>query len=135
MTWVRPKTSCASSISVDSPRRMGNSSYALPMALRNRQLQRLRRHRVPAWWRDAKLGIFVHWTIASVPAFAPVDIDIGELVQSGRRDALAFSPYAEWYENSLKFPDSPAARHHREVFGNRPYTDFATEWEAALDQW
>jgi len=105
------------------------------MALRNPQLQRLRRHRVPAWWRDAKLGIFVHWTIASIPAFAPVDVDIGELVQSGTRDALKFCPYAEWYENSLRFPDSPAARHHRDVYGNRPYTDFAEEWEAALDQW
>jgi alpha-L-fucosidase len=105
------------------------------MALRNPELRRLRRHRVPAWWRDAKLGIFVHWTIASVPAFAPVDVDIGELVQSGRRDALAFSPYAEWYENSLHFPDSPAARHHREVYGGRPYTDFAAEWEAGLERW
>ena len=91
------------------------------MPLRNPQLKALRGHRVPAWWSDAKLGIFVHWTPASVPAFAPVDVDIGKLVQSGRRDALAFSPYAEWYENSLRFPDSPVARHHREVYGNRPY--------------
>ena len=77
------------------------------MALRNPQLASLRGHRVPAWWLDAKLGIFVHWTPASVPAFAPVDVDIAELVQSGRPDALAYSPYAEWYENSLRFPDSP----------------------------
>ncbi len=105
------------------------------MALRNPQLKRLRRHRVPAWWSDAKLGIFVHWTPASVPAFAPVDVDIGELVQAGRRDALAFCPYAEWYENSLRFPESPVARHHREVYGNRPYTEFAREWEAGLEQW
>jgi alpha-L-fucosidase len=105
------------------------------MTLRNPQLKALRGHRVPAWWLDAKLGIFVHWTPASVPAFAPVDVDIGELVQSGRRDALAFSPYAEWYENSLRFPDSPVARHHREVYGNRPYGQFAADWEAALDQW
>jgi alpha-L-fucosidase len=105
------------------------------MALRNPQLRRLREHRVPAWWLDAKLGIFVHWTPASVPAFAPVDADIANLVQSGRRDALAFSPYAEWYENSLRFPDSPVARHHREVYGDRPYAAFAGDWEAALEQW
>ena len=105
------------------------------MALRNPQLKALRSHRVPAWWLDAKLGIFVHWTPASVPAFAPVDVDIGKLVQSGRRDALAFSPYAEWYENSLRFPDSPVARHHREVYGDRPYAEFAAEWEAGLEQW
>ena len=105
------------------------------MPLRNAQLQRLRRRRVPAWWSDAKLGIFVHWTPASVPAFAPVDVDIGELLQSGHRDALASSPYAEWYENSLRFPDSPVARHHRHVYGDRPYQQFAADWEAGLDQW
>jgi alpha-L-fucosidase len=105
------------------------------MALRNAELQRLHRHRVPAWWLDAKLGIFVHWTIASIPAFAPVDVDIGALVQSGHHDALKYCPYAEWYENSLRFPDSPASLHHREVYGNRPYRDFAAEWESALDQW
>ncbi|HTD49948.1 MAG TPA: alpha-L-fucosidase [Acidimicrobiia bacterium] len=105
------------------------------MSLRNPRLQRLRAHRVPAWWLDAKLGIFVHWTPASVPAFAPVDVDIGTLVQSGRRDALACCPYAEWYENSLRFPQSPVARHHREVYGVRPYTEFARDWEAALEQW
>jgi alpha-L-fucosidase len=90
---------------------------------------------VPAWWRDAKLGIFVHWTPASVPAFAPVDADMGELM--GRRDpqAMAWSPYVEWYENSLRFPDSPAARHHRDVHADRDYSEFAGEWEAALADW
>ena len=37
------------------------------------ELKALRRHRVPTWWSDAKLGIFVHWTPASVAGFAPVD--------------------------------------------------------------
>jgi alpha-L-fucosidase len=101
----------------------------------DRALERLRRHRVPAWWLHAKLGIFVHWTPASVPAFAPVDVDIGELVQSGRRDALAHVPYTEWYGNSLLFPDSPVARHHRDVYGDRTYESFAAEWEAGLAQW
>jgi alpha-L-fucosidase len=105
------------------------------VALRNSRLKALRAHRVPAWWLDAKLGIFVHWTPASVPAFAPVDVDIGELVKSGQRDALAFCPYAEWYQNSLGFPDSPASRHHREVWNNRPYERFADDWAAGLDQW
>ncbi|HEY5335282.1 MAG TPA: alpha-L-fucosidase [Mycobacteriales bacterium] len=95
----------------------------------------IKRHQVPAWWSDAKLGIFVHWTPASVPAFAPVDAEIGELL--ARRDprALAWSPYSEWYENSLRFPDSPAARHHREVYGDRPFASFAADWEAALEGW
>ena len=105
------------------------------MVLRNPRLKALRAHRVPTWWSDAKLGIFVHWTPASVPAFAPVDVDIGDLVRSGRRDALAFSPYAEWYENSLKFPDSPASQHHRDAWSNRPYEQFADDWVAGLEQW
>jgi len=25
----------------------------------------------PAWWSDAKFGIFIHWGVYSVPAFAP----------------------------------------------------------------
>ncbi len=90
---------------------------------------------MPAWWLDAKLGIFVHWTPASVPGFAPVDVEIGDLLKSGRRDAFARSPYAEWYENSLRFADSPVARHHREVWGNRPYEQFADDWVAGLAQW
>jgi alpha-L-fucosidase len=27
---------------------------------------------LPTWYDDAKFGIFVHWTAAAVPAFAPV---------------------------------------------------------------
>lgn len=98
-------------------------------------LKQLRRHEVPAWWRDAKLGIFVHWTPASVPAFAPTEDDVTAMLQSGDRRAMGWSPYTEWYENSLRFPDSPVARHHREVYGGRPYREFAQEWEAGLEQW
>ena len=95
------------------------------MASARPTLARLRARRAPAWWQDAKLGIFVHWTPASVPAFAPVLGDYDELLASGRPDAFQYSPYVEWYENSLRFPDSPAARHHREVWGDRPYRSFA----------
>ena len=30
----------------------------------------LEKHQTPQWFRDAKLGIFIHWGIYSVPAFA-----------------------------------------------------------------
>lgn len=105
------------------------------MAFRNSTLERLRRHRVPAWWQDAKLGIFVHWTMASVPAFAPVGTDFSSLLRSDRRDAYSYSPYVEWYQNSLRFPDSPVARHHLETYGERPYESFRDDWEAGLEQW
>jgi len=99
------------------------------------RLNALRGRAVPEWWRDAKLGIFVHWTPASVPGFAPVDAEIGELLQSHEPDALQRSSYAEWYENSLRFPDSPVSRHHQETYGGRPYTEFARDWEAGLEHW
>ncbi|MFN8037641.1 MAG: alpha-L-fucosidase [Acidimicrobiales bacterium] len=105
------------------------------MSSARRQLRQLRRHVVPAWWRDAKLGIFVHWTPASVPAFAPTDVEIGDLLTSDDPAALSRAPYSEWYENSLRFPDSPVARHHAATYGDRPYTAFAADWEAGLDDW
>lgn len=105
------------------------------MAFPNSALKRLRRRRVPAWWQDAKLGIFVHWTIASVPAFAPVGKDFSSLLKSGRRDAYSLSPYVEWYENSLRFPESPVAQHHRETHSGRSYQSFRAEWEAGLEEW
>ena len=80
---------------------------------------------MPAWWRDSKLGIFVHWTPASVPAFAPTDAEIGELLASDDPHALARVPSTEWYENSLRFPGSPVARHHAATYGSRPYAAFA----------
>ncbi len=43
----------------------------------------------PAWWRDAKFGIFIHWGVYSVPAFASK----GE--------------YAEWYWERIGKPGNP----------------------------
>ena len=107
----------------------------MTMARRDPRLQALRRHRVPAWWRDAKLGIFVHWTPASVPAFAPVDVDIGDLVQSDRADALADLPYAEWYENSLRFPTARSPATIARSTATAPTRPFADDWEAGLAHW
>ncbi len=95
----------------------------------------VRDHRAPEWWVDAKLGIFVHWVPASVPGFAPTTAEIGELLESRDPEALAHSPYTEWYENSLRFPDSPASRHHAETYGDRSYRSFGPEWEDALTGW
>lgn len=90
---------------------------------------------VPAWWRDAKLGIFIHWTPASVPGFAPTGRDVGSLLASPDRNAIAEMPYSEWYENSLRFPGSSVARHHADRYGNRSYADFADDYRAGLATW
>ena len=40
-------------------------------------------HQVPEWFHDAKLGIFVHWGLYSVPAFAPNAGELSEILASG----------------------------------------------------
>lgn len=32
----------------------------------------LTKHKAPAWFNNAKLGIFIHWGVYSVPAWAPL---------------------------------------------------------------
>ena len=98
-------------------------------------LASVRRHPVPAWYHDAKLGIFIHWSVSSVPGFATREHDITELMRERPGEMNALTPYTEWYENAIKFPDSPAARHHREVHGGRPYADFREAFEKGLAQW
>ncbi len=105
------------------------------MATRDPILKALQRRRVPTWWQDAKLGIFIHWTMASIPAFAPVGTEFSTLLKSELRSAYSLSPYVEWYQNSLRFPDSPVARHHREHYGNQPYEAFREPFEAGFASW
>ena len=88
----------------------------------------------PAWFSDAKFGIFIHWGTYSVPAYAPV--------QPGK---LA---YAEWYWNALTNGRSnPKAdelqkgtwEFHQKVYGaDFPYQNFAPQFKAELfdpDHW
>jgi alpha-L-fucosidase len=95
----------------------------------------LRRHRVPTWFADAKLGIFVHWGLSCVPAFAPAVGPIDELLRTRYHELLALSPYAEWYENALRIPGSATARHHAAVHGDAPYERFREPFEAMLASW
>lgn len=78
----------------------------------------------PDWFTDAKLGVFVHWGPYSVPAWAE---PVGELGTIGE-GWYAHNPYAEWYANTIRIPGSPAAAHHREVYGDAPYDDFLDQW-------
>ncbi len=91
----------------------------------------LRAHAVPEWYEDAKLGIFIHWSVSSVPAFAPRSTLEDVLVGEGQ----GASPYAEWYWNSLKIEGSAVQKHHREVYGDLPYEHFADGFRKGLEQW
>lgn len=82
---------------------------------------------VPAWFRGAGLGIFVHWGAYSVPAWAE---PIGELGTIEPARWYAHNPYAEWYANTIRIEGSPARRHHEQTYGGAPYDDFLDRWTA-----
>ncbi len=96
-------------------------------------LESLKRHAPPAWYDAAKLGIFVHWTPASVIGFAPREREINELLVERYDDMQVEVPYTEWYENSLRFPESSVAKYHRAHFGAKPMHAFAADFARAVD--
>lgn len=96
------------------------------------------RRQLPSWYREAGLGIFIHWGPFAVPAYAPVlepGQSLPELLHADPRHMGERMPYSEWYRNSLAIPGSPAARHHRATYGDAPYEDFQATFEAGLDDW
>lgn len=90
-------------------------------------------HRVPVWYDDAKLGVFLHWGLYSVPGWAPRVPDIQELlVKSGPKRMLRENPYAEWYLNSMQLKGSPTQLHHAEIYGDDyPYDNFVKTFNDA----
>jgi alpha-L-fucosidase len=94
----------------------------------------LRRHAAPPWFDDAKLGIFIHWGLFSVPGWAPVQADPAVHADAGAM-ARGENAYAEWYENSLRIPGSPTAEHHAATYGDAPYADFRDTFESMLETW
>ena len=93
----------------------------------------VRTHQVPVWYDDAKLGIFIHWGLYSVPGWAPRVPDIQQLlVKDGPKRMLRENPYAEWYRNTMQIQGSPTARHHAQVYGeDYPYDNFVRTFDAA----
>ncbi len=85
------------------------------------------RRPTPSWWGEAKLGIFIHWGPYSVPAWAEPSGALGEVAE---QDWFRHNAYAEWYGNTIRIPGSPAAQHHREIYGDAPYDDFLDAWTA-----
>jgi alpha-L-fucosidase len=70
----------------------------------------LQDYEAPAWYRDAKFGIFIHWGAYSVPAFG-----------------------SEWYPRMMYVKGSPEYRHHIETFGTQDkfgYKDFIPMFKA-----
>lgn len=84
---------------------------------------------VPEWYRDAKLGFFVHWGLYSVPAWA---VQHGEGVNIPAEDAYAWHQYAEWYGNTVRIAGSPTWERHQRLYGaGTSYEDLADLWDAS----
>ena len=75
----------------------------------------------PAWFDEAKFGIFIHWGVYSVPAWAPK------------------GQYSEWYWQRMQNKDHPIWKFHVQTYGEDfKYQDFAPMFKAELfdpDQW
>lgn len=72
---------------------------------------------VPAWYLDAKFGIFIHWGVYAVPAWG------------------APKTYSEWYWNNMsdKKAGNPWWEFHKKQYGeNFAYQDFAPMFKAEL---
>ena len=94
------------------------------------------KHEVPEWFHDAKLGIFIHWGLFSVPAFAETGLDLNESEKRGVEEHFKNNPYAEWYLNTLRIPGSPTQKYHRETYGEDfSYDDFVPLFNEELKKW
>jgi alpha-L-fucosidase len=80
-------------------------------------LESLATHPVPRWWKDSKFGIFIHWGVYSVPAYAP--------------PGQPFVGYAEWYWFYQQLAGTPTYQHHLDTYGpDVVYDDFIIQWKA-----
>lgn len=93
----------------------------------------LQTHTAPEWYRDAKFGIFIHWGLYSVPAYAPPS---GKLHEVPWDQWFKDNAYAEWYMNTLKIDGSPTQQHHYKTYGkNFDYMDFVPQFNEAVAKW
>jgi len=85
----------------------------------------------PVWFAKPQFGIFIHWSLSSIPAFAPMGKSIHDLMFDDFDNATILSPYAEWYENAMRVPGSPTADFHQQHYGDAPYSNFQKPFEEA----
>jgi len=81
----------------------------------------LRSRPYPQWFKDAKLGIFIHWGVYSVPSYGGPE------------------SYAEWYLRGLQAGAQNRIDFMKKYYGEDfTYEDFAPLWKAELfdaDEW
>jgi alpha-L-fucosidase len=117
------------------------TAYALTCAFSSAQspvqyqpsIQSLDTHPLPQWYAGAKLGIFIHYGLYSVPGWAPLSHPEHDFRNT---DYIRNNPYAEWYLNVMRIPGSPTQVYHREHFGaDFNYYDFAPIFNRESQKW
>jgi alpha-L-fucosidase len=92
----------------------------------------LDQHPLPEWYAGAKLGIFIHWGLYSVPGWAPLTHPNHDFASN---DYIKYDPYAEWYLNTMRVPGSPTQAYQHEHYGEAGYYDFAPEFDRESKKW
>jgi alpha-L-fucosidase len=96
-------------------------------------IESLDQHALPQWYADAKLGIFIHWGLYSVPGWAPL---IHPEHDFSSQDYITSNPYAEWYLNTMRLEGSPTQKYHREHYGAAyDYYNFAPVFNREIQKW
>jgi len=107
------------------------STYAQAPKHYEATIESLNQHPLPQWFDDAKLGIFIHWGLYSVPGWAPL-----EKVDFTKPDFLKFNPYAEWYYNTVRIDGSPTQAYNREHYGaDHDYYSFTETFNSESKRW
>jgi alpha-L-fucosidase len=93
---------------------------------------------LPQWFDDAKFGIAICWSAATIASYAPVPEDrIWPPPGTWWDDPEAVKrlPYAEEYQDSMAFSDTASSRYHRDHFGDLPYNAFPAMWQRLHTRW
>ena len=83
-------------------------------------IDKLKKRPYPKWFKDAKLGIFIHWGLYSVPSY-------------GGKES-----YGEWFLRGLQVKDSIRINLMKRTFGTDSYKDLTPFFKAELfnpDSW
>ena len=110
-----------------------NASVAQAQERYEPTLASLDSHPLPQWYAGAKLGIFIHWGLYSVPGWAPLSHPEHDFANA---DYIKNDPYAEWYLNAMRIPGSPTQAYHIEHYGaDFRYYDFAPIFNRESKKW
>lgn len=111
----------------------GASDESGPSAKYQADWESIRAHEAPKWYNDAKFGIFIHWGLYSVPAYAE---PTGKLHQVPWDKWFKHNAYAEWYLNTLRIVGSPTYEYHKKTYGTDfGYMDFVPKFNEEIDKW